>query len=502
MPSLLIVGNIREETFANAILAADTRVRDLGGEGLTDVFVLHSQESERFLTERTNWRDHLAQFGVSRDIFVNAVVNLESGGGQQLNAIARHVERFLLALDQREDVYIDLTNGTSQYKSLLGAIAFVLGVRRQFVLNTHGPVGFLDPDALRAAYVELPDPALLDRLAPVWLTEVRRFNVQSRTIAKGLADLGTSSESEIDGFQADIRNAVYDWFRGEKQGDGSALGGAVRHIGRAFEDMIRVVYARIFPERAARAKTPHEMLAHIKGHLARVTGEYDPELFEDVSQLLRRLRNASIHGQHAADFGRIRARLATELLFATAELFSILHGRGLLSPDTRPWPNEPTAQLGLEGKPGESYYFGVDGDDTGRELERLFQGDSEQEAFSRFSESIDKAMKSVAKSVRKPPISGEVLFCSGDDLLFRGRYNAAAIDGLRTLYSRVSGQTCCIGFGRTPKDAYVALKIAKASPGKDATMGVEIVRLEESARSSSIIRATPTDSDAEESGVR
>jgi hypothetical protein len=120
----------------------------------------------------------------------------------------------------------------------------------------------------------------------------------------------------------------------------------------------------------------------------------------------------------------------------------------------------------------------LDGDDTGRELERLFQGNFEQAAFTRFSEAIDNAMKAVAKQAKKSPVHAEVLFQPGDDLLFKGRYNAEAIEALRTLYNKRSGgQSCSVGFGRTPKEAYVALKMAKASPGKDAVMGVEIVPL-------------------------
>ena len=46
----------------------------------------------------------------------------------------------------------------------------------------------------------------------------------------------------------------------------------------------------------------------------------------------------------------------------------------------------------------------MDGDDTGRELERLFQGNFEAAAFTRFSKGIDNAMGVVADLVKKEPI--------------------------------------------------------------------------------------------------
>jgi hypothetical protein len=240
MASLFIIGNINEYTFANAALAAHTKDQDIDGVGLTDVFVLHSPESEKHLSASENWKDHLSLHGLHPEVFVSCTVDLRRGGNQQLERVAHHVERFLLALNKREDVYVDLTNGSSLYKSVLANIAYLLGVRRQFILDTTKRGEFLLPADLREAYVELPDPSLLDSVAPAWLTEVRRFNVSARNAACTLVSICGASAAARVGFEGDIQNAVHSWFSGEKNRDGAALGGAVRHIGRAFEDLVRV----------------------------------------------------------------------------------------------------------------------------------------------------------------------------------------------------------------------------------------------------------------------
>lgn len=224
MSSLFLVGNTNEFTFANAALAAHTRDKDIGGSGITDVFVLHSPESEKHLSNNDNWKKHLLSQGLNTEVFVNCTVNLRGGKDQQLGRVAHHVERFLLSLDRREDVYVDLTNGNSLYKSVLSNIAYLLGVRRQFIIDTSRRGDFLLPDDLRLSYVELPDPALLDSVAPAWLTEVRRFNVNAREAARTLVSICGANTAARIGFEGDIQNAVHSWFSGEKHKDGAALG--------------------------------------------------------------------------------------------------------------------------------------------------------------------------------------------------------------------------------------------------------------------------------------
>lgn len=475
MASLFLVGNVNERTFANAALAAHVRDCDRGGRGLTDVFVLHSPESEQHLAVNTEWREHLAAHGLSHDIFVSCTVALHGGQDEQLNRVARHIERFILALDAKEDIYVDLTNGPSLYKSILSNVSYILGVRKQFILDTREIRGFLGPDKLRDAYVELPSPSGLDAVAPAWLTEVRRFNVKARETSQTLAAICGIDSARRVGLEGDIENAVRAWFRGEKSADGAALGGAVRYAGRAFEDLIRGVHEVLFNESDKRHKNLSDMLDQICSRLTSIAPGYEPQLIEDISQLLRRLRNTATHEQISPEFGRIRARLSTELLLATADYLKILHETGLLNP-AQVQANHERNRYSITGRAGQAYYFGLDGDDTGRGLEHLFQSASDAEPIARFSIAIENAMKAVAASASKAPIQGKVLFRSGDDILFRGTYDADAIEELRAIYTKISGgRTCCVGFGSTLKEAYVAIKMAKAAPGKDCVMGVELV---------------------------
>src|SRR5262249_32794356 len=152
-----------------------------------------------------------------------------------LERAARHIERCITSCDRREDIYVDLTNGSSLYKNVLSNIAYVLGARHQFILDlailaeTQGDAakpsapskkGFLSLDELRRVYLELPDPSLLDSLAPSWLTEVRRFNVRARDMTEVLTQICGKQFSTSTNFEGNIGNAVDEWFKGERYNDG------------------------------------------------------------------------------------------------------------------------------------------------------------------------------------------------------------------------------------------------------------------------------------------
>jgi hypothetical protein len=248
------------------------------------------------------------------------------------------------------------------------------------------------------------------------------------------------------------------------------------HVGRAFEDLVRGAYDSIMGRGSSGGVSV--TLALLCSRLIEIAPDYDPRLLEEVSDLLRRLRNVSTRERPSLDFAKIRARLSTELLFATANYFSVLNKNGLIvAPSSEAIAKRDLTIKGtaIRGEPGQLYFFGLDGDDTGRELEQLFQQSKDETPFRTFSKAINKAVSEVTKSLKEAPIKGNVIFSSGDDILFKGAYDAAAIDALRSTYARISGgHTCSIGFGRTPRETYVALKIAKATPGKNSIVGVDL----------------------------
>jgi len=481
MASLFINGNLNNYTFVNSLLAAHLADIDRGGDGLLEIFVLHSSKSEAYQLGNSYWKNEIIKYNLHPENFVHFTVDLEKGSNA-LERAAKHLERCINSIDKHQDIYIDLTNGSSLYKTVLSNLGYVLGIRRQFILDLSRikpnerfaePISnifekFLSPEQLREAYFELPDPSLLDSIAPSWLTEVRRFNIKARTVSQILNSIRETDFAENGGLEGDIENAIHALFVGEKRNNGASLGGAVRYIGRAYEDFMRSVFYVIREDNSKKEINLNSIILYISSKLEELAPEYEPNLIYDIAQLLRGLRNASTHEQTSPEFGRIRARLGIELLLATSEYFKILHEKGKLKGDAKISNRNSHKNYTQIGTLGNKYFFGIDGDDTGFSLESLFQSNADKKKFTKFSKAVEFAFKELCNDIRKSPINGEILFCSGDDLLFHGCYIPEYLENLQLKYTRLTGGlTCSIGFGTTPNEAYVALKIAKASPGKN-----------------------------------
>jgi hypothetical protein len=115
-------------------------------------------------------------------------------------------------------------------------------------------------------------------------------------------------------------------------------------------------------------------------------------------------------------------------------------------------------------------YVAVDGDDIGQLLtQRIYKVNNDREVI-RFSKLVTDTFARVAKWVIQN--QGEVLFCTGDSLLFKipKALLNTALQHLKLKYFTVS-----VGVGRTLKEAHWALNVAK-SLGKARVVHFDEVR--------------------------
>ena len=481
MSTLFILGNTNECTFANSIVAAQARAEH-SGERLSFILVIHSPASETVLAASSGWKKHLIAEGLQLSVICPIMVDLEKGGPEEYRTLAKHLRRNLSGQDHGERIYVDLTNGTSLYKSTLSVVAFILGIRDQFVLDvTRLPKGavFLSKAALADLYVQAPDPTVLDELAPVWHTEIRRYRLLIHRLGRQLSEMGGGRTAEVLTFEQEASTAIKNLFDGERNNKATDLAVATRGAGVAFE-----VFIRLLSEILELDSGPDKRLVKEIDRVTTALASYSEKsasLFLKLSTILREARNEATHpgGVLPFPFQRIKARMSFELLSLLVEHTSAVHLDGKLKPMNKAERIAPRACEMYRSivEPKGVYYFGLDGDDTGRELERMFAASSEDEKFTQFSRHIEGAIKGVAQLVKAAQISGRVLFCAGDDVLFTGSYSQQVLNRMKSEYrDRSGGHTCSIGFGRTPREAYVALKLAKARPGKSAIIGIEVVQ--------------------------
>jgi len=107
-------------------------------------------------------------------------------------------------------------------------------------------------------------------------------------------------------------------------------------------------------------------------------------------------------------------------------------------------------------------YFGLDGDNIGRYIELLLIQNKVVET-KKFSEKIVQALEDIKKEVIKR--SGDIIFCSGDSILFSGDFDNKFAEKILADFHRKTGRTASMGIGINMAKTYLGLKLAKAKGG-------------------------------------
>ena len=109
-------------------------------------------------------------------------------------------------------------------------------------------------------------------------------------------------------------------------------------------------------------------------------------------------------------------------------------------------------------------YFAADGDDVGHRLEYLILR-NETTKIIHFSQIFDEAMSWLECKLTEL-FAAEIIFTGGDNILARITKQGDllfAIDVLRSEFKKRADSTLSIGLGKTPREAYFALKLSKTS---------------------------------------
>lgn len=121
------------------------------------------------------------------------------------------------------------------------------------------------------------------------------------------------------------------------------------------------------------------------------------------------------------------------------------------------------------------FYFGFDGDATGKYLELAF-GDLEEDEkeVRERSKLVVEAIQAIKNIVCKETKNGKsIIFAEGDNVLFKEFYNLSLLKNIQKIYRDKTGLSSSIGYGRTLKETTVAMRLAKEQQG-DSIVGISL----------------------------
>lgn len=490
MPTLIILGNINQYTFANAIIAANCKSIELFAVPLTRIEIFHSKESfdvlhslklKKEADNTKTWVDHLSNNSIQDEILVHRTVDV--------TYTKQSVEEFINSLEgivsnvtkKGDDIVLDISNGTTISKNLLSTAAYLLDIPHQYIIDIaklfsitgQRKLEFVSADLLSRCYTPAPETTDLDSIAYLNLAEVLRYK---KIINAHSEKYKTIGEGNIDThfFETNLKESVALKLDGDQRKDNAVYRIATASISTSIEDLITYLVEQFAPE--TNANMMGEKLGAIRSQIeSRASDDFDIVFFRKLNDFVLHLRNSATHqGRQLSNIEKFKAELAVKMAFPFIAFYTdIVYD--ILSSNTEVTKPKKIIELDDPMPPGTLMYYGLDGDDTGQALEELFLHAKKQEHFRKISESIKRAIAIIRNKIKKKEGKNSIVFEAGDDLLFSGRFSKTELEEFRGIYNtETSGMTCSIGYGKSFQEVYLAMKLAKTTPGKNTIMGAQL----------------------------
>jgi hypothetical protein len=486
MSTLIVLGNTNHFTFANSIIAANSKsIEIFKKEALTDIFVIHSNASQEKLSSQTDWIKQLQNKGISHEILTHRVIEIDSTE-KSVERFINYIEIILNGvLSTNSHLIVDLSNGTTLHKNLLSTVAYILDLRDLYLIDIAKVAEltkereFLPLDILTASYIPVHGVSKLDSIAYLNLAEIVRYKrlIGQHTEKYIQIDITTSDKTS---FEGNLAHSIHLKLQGDRLGDNALYRIAASSISASVEDLMSILIDKFALKGSEKEKkTFGDKIQIIESHIESNTlPDFDLEFFRKFNDFILYLRNSSTHKQSILrNIEKFKAELSVKMLFPFIEFYTdivypVLKGEkdhdGLVT-QVRKLSNTAIDT-------NEIFYFGLDGDNTGSYLENLFQSSHNEVAFKKLSQSITQAINEMRKYICNSFSKEAIIFATGDGMFFKGPFDEKVLQNLRQMYHRLtSGLTCSVGFGKTLQEVYLALKLAKAEPGKNCMVGIEIV---------------------------
>lgn len=474
MSRLIILGNTNRFTFCNAIVAAQSKSKEMLRQEITDIFVLHTQESFRELFIVNNdWIEFLNAYNININTFINRILN-----DNEVISFLEYIKE-IIKNSTLDTLIIDLSNGTSDKKNLLSIITYVLDLSNVYCINTNmlfkkdkNTQVFYKDDIISKCYIKLSTNKEIDKLAYLNLTEVTRYKESINRLSEVYKQI--QDDRSCDKFFKDnLLNAILLKIENDNKdiSDNSIYRIASTAIAASLEDMIDKFLINMgieeFDHKTLGNKI-HMLQNEIKG---KTTNTFDYLFFEKLNDFMLYLRNSTTHkGRDISNSEKFKAELSVQMSLVFLDYYSTIVFDELQKSKVNEEQDVVIEEIILDNL--EVMYYGLDGDNTGQALESLFESNQTERKLRDFSNKIKNA-KEVIVNYIKGTKDGTVIFAEGDDILFKGKFKKDELISIKNMYKeKTDGLTCSIAYANTFKELLFSMKLAKME--KDSIRGIKI----------------------------
>ena len=473
MSSLIILGNINPYTFGNSIVSANLKSQAVFNSPLEKIFIIHSKESQKKLEEDRAWMDFIQKFGIHEDCFVQHTLSL-TNQEKDIKRFVEYIEFILKGLGSKDKLILDITNGTTIQKNILSTLSYVLDIEYQFMIDiqkiprtTTQPQGFIeDTNILINAYTHAPNNTMIDKIAYLNLSEVYRYK---KIIEEHTQNFQKIAMNDAKGsfFKQNLEKSIELKLKGDLNQDNALYRIATASIASSMEELMSVLIKKFIGHNHNHL-TLGQKIKLIEKEI-KLPKDFDADFFERFNDFILYLRNSTTHKTGELTIvEKFKAELSVKMAFPYLEFYT-----NIIYPILSQKINENEAdviiEVDFETETNKTYYYALDGDDTGKTLENLFTNTTDEKKFKKTSEGIKKAIATISSDIKKLTSKDAVIFEAGDDLLFKGHFTMNELRNFQSIYTtETKGLTCSIGIGKTLLEVYLSLKLAKSQALKNS----------------------------------
>lgn len=471
MSHLLILGNINKYTFCNAIVAAQEKSQSCLQQEIADIYVIHTKESFETLFEdaEKDWLSNLKQYSITESTFINRVIDADDKHSDELLNYIKNI----IQITGIDSLIIDVTNGTSELKTLLSIIVYLLDIHHAYFIDSaalakkyHNKMqSYFDDEQLKPFYRKVTESKIIDRLGYLNLTEIIRYKDKIADMSEELYSNFEGEASDSSFFADNLCNAIELFLKNKNAQDqsNSLYRIAATAIAASLEEVVdKILFdctIKVGPKATLGTK-----ISILKKRLINTSSDFDSNFLEKIDNLILYLRNDTVHEAFdITETQKYKALLLLNTAFVFVEYYSQIVYKELKMAVKHKNNQKNKYKFSLLPEPVENktQFFGLDGDKTGSQLENLLLNNSSEDKIKEFSEKIAEAVKEIEEYIKSKPGS-DVIFARGDDILFKGSFTGAELEYMKKLYEeKTGGETCSIAYGSSVREVLLAMKMAK-----------------------------------------
>lgn len=377
-----------------------------------------------------------------------------------------------------DKLIIDMSNGTSEMKTILSIIAYVLDISNVYfidsvsLLKKENTRTFLEGMQLKKYYKKMIHSKMIDELAYLNLTEIIRYKEKVNELALIYTELDNHLTDDTF-FKENLLNAILFKIKNDNNSvaDNTLYRISSTAIASSLEDLIDrflLDYGINEIEHKTLGNKIHILQDQIK---EMASPEFDSKFLEKFNEFMLYLRNSTTHkALTVSDSEKFKAALSMQMSLVFLDYYSKIVYKELKKTER----NDTEIKI-KDSSPNENEerYFGLDGDNTGQTLESLLQSNQGEKELSEFSNKVKKAKDAVVNYI-KNSTNGKVIFAEGDDILFKGNFSMDNLIKMKEIYFEKSGgMTCSVAYGNDFKEVLFSMKLAKME--KDTIKGISII---------------------------